>query len=128
MWHCGVVAITTTQFYSTKSELRFHADSNPAHGVLKICNDEDLWKWWPQLEIRLNAFRQSTIPQKQFVIIIVIQSPKMYVREVYRWHCFNVLFVVNRPLLMCQKYKYVPVCKYNMHKMLALKIEIYCCK
>ena len=28
----------------------------------------DLWQW-SQLEIRLNVFRRSTIPQKQFIII-----------------------------------------------------------
>ena len=52
---------------------------------------------------------------------------KKYVRVIHIWHCFNTLFVVNRPLLMSQKYKYMPVCKYNMSKMLTLKIEIYCC-
>ena len=31
----------------------------------------DLWQW-PWLEIRLSTFRQSTIPQKQFIIIIII--------------------------------------------------------
>ena len=32
---------------------------------------EDLWQW-SLLEIRLNFFRQSAIPQKQFIIIIFI--------------------------------------------------------
>ena len=32
----------------------------------------NLWQW-SRLEIRLNAFRRSTIPQKQFIIIIFIQ-------------------------------------------------------
>ena len=34
----------------------------------EICDCEELWQWsW--LEIRLNGFRRSTIPQKQFIII-----------------------------------------------------------
>ena len=38
---------------------------NPACSVSQICDGEDLWQWsW--LEIRLNAFRWSSIPQKQF--------------------------------------------------------------
>ena len=48
----SVVVIATAQFHSTKPELRFFAGS-------------------AQLEIRLNAFFQSTIPQKQFIIIII---------------------------------------------------------
>ena len=32
---------------------------------------EDLWQW-SRMEIRLNTFRWSTIPQKQFIIIIVV--------------------------------------------------------
>ena len=55
------------------------------HGVIKVQNlrldiiikrsvsemrdGEDLWQW-SHLEIRLNAFRRSTIPQKLFIIII----------------------------------------------------------
>ena len=65
----GVVVITTTQLHSTKSELRFCTVSNPAHGVSEIHDGEDLWQW-SRLEIRLKAFRRSTIPQKQFIIII----------------------------------------------------------
>ena len=41
-WRCGVVAITTGQLQSTKSELKFCADSNPAHGMSEIHNGEDL--------------------------------------------------------------------------------------
>ena len=42
LWRCDVVAITTAQLHSTKPELRFCTDSNPARGVLEICDDEDL--------------------------------------------------------------------------------------
>ena len=70
LWRRGVVVITTAQLYSTKPVLRFCAGSNPARGVLEIRDGEDLWQW-SRLEIRLNAFRRSTIPQKQFIIIII---------------------------------------------------------
>ena len=71
LWRRGVVVITTAQLQSTKPELRFCAGSNPAPGVSEIRDGEDLWQW-SRLEIRLNAFRRSTIPQKQFIIIIII--------------------------------------------------------
>ena len=67
----NVVVITTAQLNSTKPELRFCASSNPARGVSEIRGGEDLWQW-SRLEIKLNAFRRSTIPQKQFIIIIII--------------------------------------------------------
>ena len=66
----GVEVIITAQLYSTKPELRFCAGSNPARGVLEICDGKNL-RHWSRLEIRLNIFRRSTIPQKQFIIIIV---------------------------------------------------------
>ena len=42
LWRCGVVVITTAQLHSTKPELRFCAGSNPARGVSKIRDGEDL--------------------------------------------------------------------------------------
>ena len=60
--------ITTAQLHSTKPELRFCAGSNPARVVSEFPDGEDLWHW-SRLEIRLNAFRLSIIPQKQFIII-----------------------------------------------------------
>ena len=65
------MVITTAQLHSTKPELRLCAGSNPAHGGLEIRDGEDLLQW-SRLEIRLNAFRRSTIHQKQFIIIIII--------------------------------------------------------
>ena len=56
-----VVVITTEQLHSTKPELRFSADSNPARGVSEIRDGQDLSQW-SRLEIRLNSFRRSTIP------------------------------------------------------------------
>ena len=67
-WHHGVAVITTAQLHSIKPELRFCAGSNPAHNVLEIHYGEDLWQW-SRLEMRLNPFHQSTILQKQFIII-----------------------------------------------------------
>ena len=58
-WRRGVVVITTAQLHSIK----------PERGVSEIRNGEDL-RQWSRLEIRPNAFRRSTIPQKQFIIII----------------------------------------------------------
>ena len=43
----------------------------PWSGVSEIRGGEDLWQW-SRLEIKLNAFRRSTIPQKQFIIIIIM--------------------------------------------------------
>ena len=60
---------TNSQIHSPKPEIKFCAGSNPARGVLKIRDGEDLWQWF-RLEIKLNAFRRSTIPQKHFIIII----------------------------------------------------------
>ena len=67
VWRRGEEVLTATQLHSTKTEPRFCARSNPTSGVSEIC-DKNLWQWsW--LEIRLNAFRRSTIPQKQYIII-----------------------------------------------------------
>ena len=61
------MVLTDAQFQSTKPELRFCAGSNPARRVSDIRDGEDL-RQWSRLKIRLNAFRRSTIPQKQFII------------------------------------------------------------
>ena len=68
-WRRGVVVVTTGQLHSINLELRFSAGSNLARVVSEIRDGEDLWQC-SRLEMRLNAFRQSTIPQKQFFIII----------------------------------------------------------
>ena len=34
---------TTKQIHSTKPKLRFSSGSNPASGVLEICDGENLW-------------------------------------------------------------------------------------
>ena len=64
------MVITTAQVHSTKPQLKsLHADGvNPVHGVLDVCDDENLWQC-SLLKIRHNVFRWSTIPQKPFIII-----------------------------------------------------------
>ena len=66
---CDVMVINIQhsfiKIHSTKLELRFSAGSNSAREVSEIWDDGDLWQW-SRLETRLNAFRRSTIPQKQF--------------------------------------------------------------
>ena len=63
----GIKVITVAQIHSTKSKLRSCTGSSPADGVSEICDGETLWQW-SLLEIRLNVFRHSTIPQKQFIM------------------------------------------------------------
>ena len=67
----GVMVITTAKLHLSKLELRLCAGSNPAPGVSEICDGEDFWQL-SRLKIRLNNFRRSTIPQKQFIFIIII--------------------------------------------------------
>ena len=69
--HCGVVVINTAQLHSAKPELRLCTGSNPACGMLEIRDGEDLWQW-SQLEIRLNIFHWSTIPQKKLILINIV--------------------------------------------------------
>ena len=67
-WHGGIVVITTAQLHSSKSGL---VGLNQALGVMEI-HDGEYLRQWSRLEIRLNAFPQSTIPQKNFIIVIII--------------------------------------------------------
>ena len=81
--------ITTAQFHSTKPELRFCTDSSPACSVSEIHDGEDLWLW-SRLEIRQNAFRRSTIPQKQLIIIINVNFPyPLETSENHRFFMFS---------------------------------------
>ena len=65
------MVITTAQLHSSKPELRFSAGSNQARGVSEIRDSQDLWQW-SRLEIRLNAFRRLTMPQKPVNSIQII--------------------------------------------------------
>ena len=91
----GVVVITTAQLHSTKPELRFCAGSNPARGVSEIRDGEDLWQW-SRLEIRLNAFRRSAIPQKQCIIFIIDVYLSFSNCEKYcLQNCFSMIWWMN---------------------------------
>ena len=41
-WHCSFVVIITEQCHSAWTELQFCSGSNPARGVLNVCDDEYL--------------------------------------------------------------------------------------
>ena len=114
-WHTMVQCYhyCTTSF---KLELRFCSVSCPVHGVSEIRDSEDLWQW-SRLEVKLNAFRRSTIPQKQFIIIIVIikyilTPPVMYSEQlsvlhwIIQWYqkiTFHNVFSFKK-ILTCRKY------------------------
>ena len=90
------MVITTAQLRSTKPEFRFCAGLNPACGVSEIRDGKDLWQW-SRLEIRLNAFRRSTIPQKQFIIIIIINgdTQKKLLGRFRHIHAYSGIFRHN---------------------------------
>ena len=71
LWRGGVVVITTAQLHSTKPQRRFYAGLNLASSIPEIRDGEYLWQWF-LLKVRINDFRRSTTPQKQFIIIIII--------------------------------------------------------
>ena len=68
--HSGVAVFTTAQLHLTKTKLRFCVGSNSALGMLQICNGHNL-RQWSWLKIKLNTFLQSTIPQKQFIVLVI---------------------------------------------------------
>ena len=90
------MVITTAQLHLTKPELRLCAGSNPACGVSEIHDVEDLWKW-SLLEIRLNAYRRSTIPQKQFTIIII------------KWLIIQVFFKLHDRIELLLHYRNISI-------------------
>ena len=70
LWHSCVLVISNIELHSTNSGPRFCTGSYSNCGVWKISDAENLWQLcW--LEIRLIAFRLSTITQKQFIIIML---------------------------------------------------------
>ena len=109
-WHRGVVVINTPQLHSTKPKPRFYAGSKPARGVSEIWDDEDLCQWF-RLEKWLNAFRLSTIPQKQFIIFIIINSIKFFKKLVY----YNVGGIPNKCFAsyLSDRKQFVSLCGYR---------------
>ena len=70
-WCCGVVVITPLHnFIQQNLNSRFCTRLNPACSVSEVCNGKDL-SHGSQLEIRLDFFHQSTIPQNRLIIIIM---------------------------------------------------------
>ena len=78
---CSGYHYCTTLFI--KPELRLCAGSNLACGMSEIRDGVDLWLWFRQ-KIRLNTFRQLTVPQKQFIIIRPVIKVKYFPQE-YFW-------------------------------------------
>ena len=85
--------------HSTKPELRFCMRSDPACSVIMgIHNGEDLWQG-SQLEIWLIDFRRPTIPQKQFIITIIISLWNMPQKQfiitiiISLWHMDGVAHI-----------------------------------
>ena len=76
--------------YYLRASLYACAGSSPARGVPEISNGDDLWEW-SRLEMRLNAFRQSTIPQKQFIIFIQASWLGMAGLPAFLKHCFCLI-------------------------------------
>ena len=118
--------MTTVQLHSTKPELRFCAGSNPARGVSEIRDGEDLWQW-SRLEIRLNPFRRSTIPQKQFIIIIIslilifILQPKTPLRQTLKTYSYIfqvLLFFSDIHYLSFRLYFYYPNYHYYLSQLI----------
>ena len=98
LWPCGMVVIAAVLFQSTKPELKFCAGSNSAHAVSKIRESEVLWQWsW--LEIRLNVFDWSTIPQNQFIIIIITTYDLKAINAIYSLILFYMSFVFHSYVL-----------------------------
>lgn len=58
----------------------FSAWSNPAHGALEIRDSENPWQC-SQLEISLNSFRRSTMPQQKLILIIIVKGGKNKEKE-----------------------------------------------
>ena len=59
-----MVVITTAQFHQPSLNSGSAQVQNPARGLSEIRDGEDLWQWI-RLNIRLNTFFRSNIPQKQ---------------------------------------------------------------
>ena len=92
--------IATAQLNLTKPELRFCGGSNPAHGVSEIRNGEDLWQW-SRLEIRLNAFRRSTISQNNLSSSSSSSSSSWNsFNRISKWMVFLAFYLKNKTTLI----------------------------
>ena len=96
-WRLGVVVVTTTQLHSPKPQLKILRKFKSC----SQCVGDDGYFWqWSLLEIRLNALRQSTIPQKQFIIIIIVITMAEVRNQLFvSGSVFSVIFSVFSVLL-----------------------------
>ena len=79
-----IVVITTAQLHWTKPELRFCAGSNPARGVSKICNGEDLTPL-PQIWLLFQCYKKNHMYYKKAIVkiekiekIVVITTAQLH--------------------------------------------------
>ena len=88
--------ITAAHLHSTKSELRFCADSNLAYSMLEIRDGEDVWQG-SQMEIRLNTFCCPTIPQQQFITTFILKN----ITVIFNGHCFHQIkqIAMDKPMV-----------------------------
>ena len=134
---CSVVIINTAQLHPRKPELKFYAGSNPSCGVSKIRHSEDL-PHWSRLEIRLNTFRRSTIPQKQFIIIIIFSYScrsrwfiftiqiivlfwviiYSYLQRFFKISVLKILYTIHRKITVSESLFNQPVACYLLNKIL----------
>ena len=90
------MVITTTKLHSTKSELRLCAGSNPARGVSEIRDRESV----TMVQMRLNTFRWSTIPQEQLELIFsgyiqrIVKPPMVLIHDILpvQWYQDSILY------------------------------------
>ena len=113
LWRCGIVVIPTGKLNSTKPELRFCAGLCSTCGMSEILDGEDL-RQWSRLEIRLIAFFQSIIPQKQFIIISIqnlLLQLLQHIFELVKVICYFVNYSNKEILSLGHYYLYQYQCK-----------------
>ena len=101
--HCFIICGAVVEWLSLRynfiqqSLIKFFIGSNAVRGVSDICGDKNLCQLsW--LEIRLGVFYQSTIPQKQFIIIFIFLWTS-FIILLYLYECN--FFVYNQIKNLC---------------------------
>ena len=90
------MVIITAKLHSTKSELRLCAGSNTARGVSEIRDRESV----TMVQMRLNTFRWSTIPQEQLELIFsgyiqrIVKPPMVLIHDILpvQWYQDSILY------------------------------------
>ena len=134
---CSVVIVNTARLHPRKPELKFYAGSSPTCGVSKIRRSEDLPQW-SRLEIQLNTFHRSKIPQKQFLIIIIfsylcrsrwfIFTKQIivlfwviiysYLQRFFKISVLKILYTIHRKITVSESLFNQPVACYLFNKIL----------